>query len=147
MVTGVDNAASAAFAQMQKQQALRQAEQADRRADTLKTEAETARKEAREADDRARGLESDASVAQTEATRRRLDVNSAERFSELGEQIPERLLQAVQGREDAGSPAVADTAPEPSTVSLPVTTPSAGSNQPSMNLLGQMTGSTVSVFA
>ena len=146
MVTGVDNAASAAFAQMQKQQALRQAEQAERRADALKTEAETARKEAREADNRARGLESDASIAQTEADRRRLDVNSSERFSELGQQIPERLLQAVQGRENAESPAVADTGSASAAVPMSIaSTP--GSNQPSVNLLGQITGSTVSVFA
>ncbi|MDD3519385.1 MAG: hypothetical protein PHQ14_13640 [Chromatiales bacterium] len=127
MISGTQGASSAVFEQVQKQQALREAEQAEQRAQRLQAESNKARAEADQAENKARGLEVESSQAQSQADSVRRGVAAGDALSQVDTQISELRGQIAE----IGTPAPAET-------------PSAG---PTVNVEGQTIGTTISVTA
>ena len=116
--------------QIQKQQVLREAEQAERKAEDLRNDAEKKRKEARDSTQEARSLDREAVQQQSNADTARMGLNTSESFSRAGEILDEnvsRILRPQGGPEAQGE-------------SLPTATPQQPASTPSVNTLGQTTG-------
>lgn len=131
MISGLGGAESNALMQLRQQQALREATQADLRAEKLRADANTLRDEARQASRQASSLDTEADRFKSEADLTRLNNRAAEGFRQAGESISTLRPQASSATESSAS----QTPPSPA---------SAGG---SVNALGEVTGTTISVVA
>lgn len=109
-VNPVQSATAYGFSQIQRMQALRNAEQLEAKAAALAAQASSVRKEADDAERRAGELEIEAGIARDSADSARLSVASGEGVVQMGQAIEEqveRILQSLQA-DDSSSTALYD---------------------------------------
>lgn len=108
MISNNQGVVSGAFAQLQRQQAERAADQAEQRARALQAETQRARSEAEQAQERARSLEVETDQATSEAQRARSGLAAARSLQQVGAQIgrlSEQLAPAAPAEAAAPAPA------------------------------------------
>lgn len=132
MISNTQGITSAAFAQMQRQQAERNAEQAEQRARALQADSRRARQEADRAQERARTLEVETDQATDEAGRARSGLAAL------------RSLQTLDDRFGDLRTQISPT-PTPSPTSAPAASPP--QDPPVFNAQGQLTGTVINVTA
>lgn len=133
MIGNTQSVMSSGFSQLQQQQAQRQAEQAEQRANALQAEAARARSESREAEDRARNFELNSDQARGEAESLRSGLFALDGFNRIGEQLGE-IREQLGGLENS----------EP--VSTQVMSAAATTTGNAVvNMQGQVTGTTLDV--
>ena len=103
MISGAGSADASALSQLQLQQAQRNVQQAQARADALSSEAATARKDALKAERRARDLEMAAGSAKNKADTAATAYTRAERFDRVGGEIMTQLTQIANDRISSAS--------------------------------------------
>ena len=87
MIAGSQGSSSAAWGQLQTQQAQRNAEQAEQRARALQSQARTAQQEADRAQENARALQGSSSQARSDADSARRNVSSLESLGQVNNQL------------------------------------------------------------
>jgi chromosome segregation ATPase len=87
MIAGSQGSSSAAWGQLQSQQAQRNAEQAEQRARALQSQARSAQQEADRAQENARALQGSSSQARSEADSARRNVSSLESLGQVNNQL------------------------------------------------------------
>lgn len=134
MISSSPGPISAAFAQLQRQQAERNADQAEQRAQALQAQTRQAQSEADRAEERARSLEVDTDQAQGDAARARRGVAASNSLQQLDTQFTELRgqIQTVASADSAESAA----APTPAPAAPPV-----------VNAQGELTGTVINVTA
>src|SRR5690606_16936348 len=100
MISSTSGAASAAFTQLQRQQAERNVEQAEQRARSLRAEARQANAEANRAQERARSLEVETDQASQEAGRARSGLVASNALQQVGVQVRELRERIVPATPD-----------------------------------------------
>ena len=128
MISNTSGPTSAAFAQLQRQQAERNAAQAEQRARSLQAETREARAEADQAQERARTLEVETDQATGEAQRARSGVAASRELQGLDTQFSELRGQIAE----AFPPAEVPATPAP---------------RPVVNAQGEVTGTVINVEA
>lgn len=123
--SSVSSASAGVWQQLQTQQALRTADQAEQKARALRAEAAAAQTEADRAQDRARNLRGESSQAQTVAEQARRGVSSLESVNDLKVRLSDtyvRIGQTVQAAAESAAPAgvsaVTSTAPVVATAAV-----------------------------
>lgn len=108
MISNNQGIVSGAFAQLQRQQAERAADQAEQRARALQAETQRARSEAEQAQERARSLEVETDQATSEAQRARSGLAAARSLQQVDAQfgqLREQIAQVVAPEPAAAPPA------------------------------------------
>lgn len=129
MISNTSGATSAAFALMQRQQAERNAEQAEQRARSLQAETRQARAEANRAQERARTLEVETDQATEQAGRARSGLVASRSLQQLDKQFGE-----LQSQINPPPPTEAPASPSPAP-------------RPTVNVQGEVTGTVINVSA
>ena len=93
MIPGAQGASSAAWGQMQTQQAQRNAEQAEQRARALQSQARSAQQDADRAQENARQLQTSSVQARGDADSARRNVSSLESLGQVNNQLGELRKQ------------------------------------------------------
>lgn len=114
MISNTSGATSAAFAQLQRQQAERNAEQAEQRARSLQAETRQAKAEADRAQERARTLEVETDQATVEAGRARSGLAASRSLQQIDGEFAQ-LRERLRPEPTAQAPAAAAPAPRPVT--------------------------------
>lgn len=112
MISSTSGATSAAFAQLQRQQAERNAEQAEQRARSLQAETQQAKSEADRAQERARSLEVETDQATEEAGRARSGLVASNTLRQVDVRVGE-LREQITPAPPAEAPASDVPAPRP----------------------------------
>ena len=112
MISSTSGANSAAFAQLQRQQAERNAEQAEQRALSLQAETRQAKSEADRAQERARSLEVETDQATQDAGRARSGLAASRGLQQIDGQV-EQLREQIMPAQPASAPASDAPAPRP----------------------------------
>ncbi|WP_306607341.1 hypothetical protein [Azonexus sp.] len=127
MISSTQGSSSAAWGQLQQQQAQRNAEQAEQRARSLQTMAQAAQREADQAQGNARNLKIDSSQARTDADSAQRNVAAMSSLNTVNTQLGELRNQISNV---LSSPSVASTTPSAYT-----------------NVDGQATGTLINITA
>lgn len=98
MISGTSRAESSALSQLQLQQAQRNVQQAQARAESLSNEAASARKEAQKAERRAHNLELEAGSAKNKADTAASAVSRSQQFDRFGNELVNQLNQTAKDR-------------------------------------------------
>lgn len=95
MIPGAQGASSAAWGQLQTQQAQRNAEQAEQRARALQSQARSAQQDADRAQENARQLQTSSVQARSDADSARRNVSSLESLGQVNNQLGELRNQIL----------------------------------------------------